>query len=127
MDLKEYSGNSLSFLGDAVYTLRVREYFLKEGYQSPGKLQILCNRMNSAKGQTETWFRLKEASFFTEKEEEIFKRGRNAIRHIPKNGDLMTYETASGLEAVCGNLYLTDRERLEAFFEAVFRGEENDE
>ena len=83
--------------------------------------------MNSAKGQTETWFRLKEASFFTEKEEEIFKRGRNAIRHIPKNGDLMTYETASGLEAVCGYLYLTDRERLEAFFEAVFRGEENDE
>ena len=126
MDLKEYSGTSLSFLGDAVYTLRVREHFLNKGYRVPGKLQTLCNRLNCAKGQSDTWFRLKEASFFTEDEEEIFKRGRNAIRHIPKNGDLLTYETASGLEAVCGYLYLTDKDRLEEFFRAVFEGE-NDE
>ena len=123
MDLKELTGNSLSFLGDAVYTLRVREHFLELGYHSPGKMQSLCNRFNSAKGQTDVWFRLREVSFFTEEEEEIFKRGRNAIRHIPKNGDLVTYETASGLEAVCGYLYLTDKKRLKDFFEAVFEGD----
>ena len=53
---------------------------------------------------------------------DAYRRGRNHINHIPKNGDLQTYECASGLEAVCGYLYLTDPERLNVFFEEVFRG-----
>ena len=122
MDLKEYSGNSLSFIGDAVFTLHVREYFVDRHYQSPSKLQRLCNGYNSAKGQTKIFYRLKEEGFFTEEELEVFKRGRNNIGHIPKNGDRATYECASGLEAVCGYLYLTDKERLDAFFEIVFEG-----
>ena len=59
---------------------------------------------------------------FTEKELEIFKRGRNHITHIPKNGDLLSYQTASGLEAICGYLYLCDKERLEALFKEIFAG-----
>ena len=66
--------------------------------------------------------KLRYDSFFTEEELEVFKRGRNNIGHIPKNGDRATYECASGLEAVCGYLYLTDKERLDAFFEKVFEG-----
>ena len=122
MDIKEYSGNSLAFIGDAVYTLHVREFFLSNHYQSAKSLQKLCNGYNSAKGQYKTFNRLKDQGFFTEKELEIFKRGRNNISHIPKNGDLLTYETASGLEAICGYLYLTDKERLESFFDKVFEG-----
>ena len=68
MDLKEYSGNSLSFIGDAVFTLHVREYFVDRHYQSPSKLQRLCNGYNSAKGQTKIFYRLKEEGFFTEEE-----------------------------------------------------------
>lgn len=122
MDIKEYSGNSLSFIGDAVYTLRVREYFVNNKYQSPKSLQKLCNNYNCAKGQYKTFMRLKDEEFFNEKELEVFKRGRNNISHIPKNGDLLTYETASGIEAICGYLYLTDKERLNLFFEKVFEG-----
>ena len=66
--------------------------------------------------------RLNDSNFFTEAELEAYKRGRNHISHIPKNGDLKTYECASGLEAVCGYLYLTDKERLEEFFIEVFKG-----
>ena len=29
MDIKEISSNSLSFIGDAVFTLKVREYFIE--------------------------------------------------------------------------------------------------
>jgi ribonuclease-3 family protein len=65
---------------------------------------------------------LKEEGFFKEEELEAYKRGRNHISHIPKNGDLSTYECASGLEAICGYLYLTDKERLKLFFEKVFEG-----
>ena len=122
MDIKEYSGNSLAFIGDAVYTLRVREYFISHHYQSNRSLQKLCNGYNSARGQFNTYNRLKADGFFNELEEEVFKRGRNNISHIPKNGDLLTYETASGLEAICGYLYLTDKERLEEFFNKVFEG-----
>ena len=122
MDIKEYSGNSLSFIGDAVFTLRVREYFITGHYQSSKSLQRLCNGYNSAKGQTKVFRRLEAEGFFTEEELDAYKRGRNHISHIPKNCDLQTYECASGLEAICGYLYLNDRKRLEEFFTKVFEG-----
>ena len=122
MDIKEVSSNSLSFIGDAVYTLKVREFFIEHKYQSSKDLQWLCNRYNSARGQARTYERLVNEDFFNEEEKRIFKRGRNHITHIPKNGDLRSYETASGLEAVVGWLYLTDKERLEELFTEIFKG-----
>ncbi len=122
MDLKQVSGNSLSFIGDAVFTLRVRQFFIENGYQSSKSLQSLCNGYNSAKGQTKVFERLKKDNFFSEAELDAYKRGRNHISHIPKNGDLRTYECASGLEAICGFLYLSDPKRLDEFFAKVFEG-----
>lgn len=127
MDIKEVSANSLSFIGDAVFTLKVREYFVSNKYQSSKSLQVLCNGYNSAKGQTKVFNRLKDSDFFSEEELEVYKRGRNHISHIPKNGDRLTYECATGLEAVCGYLYLTDKKRLEDFFNEVFKGGINNE
>ena len=127
MDIKEVSANSLSFIGDAVFTLRVREYFVMNKYQSSKSLQKLCNNYNCAKGQTKVFNRLNDAGFFNEDELDAYKRGRNHISHIPKNGDRLTYECASGLEAICGYLYLTDKSRLELFFEEVFKGGINNE
>ena len=123
MDIKEVSSNSLSFLGDAVYTLHVREHFINRGYQSSGTLQLKCNEYNSARGQMKAYEKLKRKGFLNESDSEAFKRGRNHITHIPKNGDLLSYETASGLEALCGYLYLTDKGRLEEMFECIFEGE----
>ena len=122
MDIKNISSNSLSFIGDAVFTLRVREYFVAHNYQSSKSLQKLCNSYNSAAGQTKIFSRLKDSNFFSEAELDVYRRGRNHITHIPKNGNRLTYETASGLEAICGYLYLTDKDRLEQFFTEVFKG-----
>lgn len=122
MNIKEMSANSLSFIGDAVFTLRVREFFISNKYQSSKSLQKLCNGYNCAKGQTKVFNRLNESNFFTQDELDVYKRGRNHISHIPKNGDRLTYECASGLEAITGYLYLTDKKRLEVFFEEVFKG-----
>lgn len=127
MDIKEVSSNSLSFIGDAVYTLHVREYFVNSKFQASNKLQYLCNKMNSAKGQMEAFEKLKEKGFFSEEELNAFKRGRNNIRHIPKNGDKHSYEVASGLEAIVGYLYLTDKKRMEELFEEIFFGVNKDE
>ena len=122
MDIRQISGYSFSYIGDAVFTLRVREFFIGKGYQSSRTLQTLCNGYNSAKGQTKVFERLNAKNFFTEAEMDAYRRGRNHINHIPKNGDLQTYECASGLEAICGYLYLSDPERLDVFFEEVFKG-----
>lgn len=127
MDIKEVSANSLSFIGDAVFTLQVRDFFVTNKYQSSKSLQKLCNNYNSAKGQTKVFKRLSDKNFFNETELEIYRRGRNHISHIPKNGDRISYECASGLEAVCGFLYLTDKNRLNELFKEVFKGGINNE
>lgn len=123
MDIKKYSSNSLSFIGDAVYTLHVRQYFIENNFQQSNKLQYLCNSMNSAKGQMKAFEYLKSINFFNEEELNIFKRGRNNIRHIPKNGDKHSYEIASGLEAIVGYLYLKDTKRLNKLFDEIFKGD----
>lgn len=122
MDIKQYSSNSLSFIGDAIYTLHVRQFFVENNYQASKKLQYLCNKYNSCKGQLKAFEYLKEIDFFNEEELNIFKRGRNNIRHIPKSGDKHSYEVASGLEAIVGYLYLTDKKRLEELFKKIFDG-----
>ena len=127
MDIKQISANSLSFIGDAVYTLKVREFFVNNKFQSSKSLQKLCNGYNCAGGQAKTFKRLNDSGFFTDNELEVYKRGRNHISHIPKNGNRLTYETASGLEAICGYLYLTDKKRLNLFFNEVFKGGINNE
>lgn len=122
MDVKELNGTAFAFLGDAVYSLHVREFYIEHGYRQGKVLQKLCNNYVSAKAQTKVFNRLNEQAFFNETELEIFKRGRNSIGHIPKNGNLQTYTVASGLEAIVGYLYLVDKERLELFFEKMFEG-----
>ena len=127
MELKDISSNSLSFIGDAVYTLEVRKHFVFNKYQASNRLQHLCNAYNSANGQTAAFERLNKNGFFTDEELIYFKRGRNHITHIPKNGDRLSYQTASGLEAITGFLYLTDKKRLELMFKEIFKEENEDE
>ena len=56
-----------------------------------------------------------EEGFLTEKEEDIYKRGRNANSHTKaKNTDIVTYRMSTGFEAVMGYLHMTEAiERLE--------------
>lgn len=122
MDIKQISSNSLAFLGDAIYTLKVREYYISHHYQKSSELPKLCNRYVSARGQMAVFNRLAKENFFNDVEIEMFKRGRNHITHIPKNGDLISYQTASGLEAICGYLYLHDQTRLNELFTKIFEG-----
>lgn len=127
MNSNEVSATSLSFIGDAIYSLKVREYYVSCGYMQGKKLQELSKRYVSARGQTKVFNRLLEAHFFNDDDLTIFKRGRNAISHIPKNGDLVSYQIASGVEALCGYYYLFDQERMNLFFDEMFKGGEENE
>ena len=122
MDIRDLSGSCLSYLGDAIFTLKVREFYLEHHYHSPGVLQKMTAKYNSAAGQRKVYERLSEEGFFTEEEKEVFKRGRNDISHVPSSSDRLTYEIASGLEAICGYLYLMDQDRMNRLFHEIFKG-----
>ena len=103
----------LAFVGDAVYSLYVREKLVLGTDFKTGTLQKLSSRQVSARGQSELIERLLPA--LTEEESEIFRRGRNAKKSTrSKHASVGEYNRSTGFEALIGYLYLTGRhERIE--------------
>lgn len=100
---------TLAFLGDAVYSLHVREKLVKNGGGKPADYQRTAAKIVSAKGQSEFLERLE--SELSEEEKEIFRRGRNAKKGTrAKHASVAEYNRSTGFEAVLGFLYLTGRE-----------------
>ena len=105
-DAKQMNPVTLAFVGDAVYSLYVREKYVLSADFSAGTLQKLTCGEVSAPGQNA----LLERVFpqFTEDELAVFKRGRNAKKPThSKSASLAEYNNSTGLEAVFGYLYLT--------------------
>nr|WP_216661463.1 Mini-ribonuclease 3 [Streptococcus suis] len=105
----------MAFEGDAVYSMYVRRHLIFKGLTKPNKLHGEANKYVSAKAQASLISALLEAQLLTEKEEEIYKRGRNTNSHTKaKNADVVTYRMSTGFEAVLGYLHMTEQiERLE--------------
>ena len=106
----------LAFVGDAVYTLLVRERLALSHQYKTGELDRLTAKIVSAHGQSE---RLNEIlPLLTEEEMDIFKRGRNAKKPTKsKNASVGEYVRSTGFEALIGYLYLTGQAlRIEELF-----------
>lgn len=111
MSPNECSGRTLAFLGDAVWSLLVRESLILDGQGKGSTLQKLSIAYVCAKAQAHIYEVLHEEGFFTQEEEEIFRRGRNANGGaVPKNTDVQTYRMSTGFEAVLGALRLENKE-----------------
>lgn len=96
----------LAFVGDAVYTLYVRERLILSGGGRAADFQRAASRVVSAHGQSEFLETLLPR--FTEEEAEVFRRGRNAKKATKsKNASVSEYNRSTGFEAVLGFLYLT--------------------
>lgn len=103
---KQLSPVTLAFVGDAVYSLYVREREVLKCDGKLGELQKHTAAYVSAIGQSEL-LRKVEASF-TPEEEDIFHRGRNAKKSTKaKHASVADYNRSTGFEAVLGYLYLT--------------------
>lgn len=97
---------TLAFIGDAVYSLYVREKLVLSTDFSTGMLQKLTSSEVSAHGQSELLEKI--LPLFTEEENDVFKRGRNAKKATrSKNASVVEYNRSTGFEAVLGYLYLT--------------------
>ena len=100
-----YSPLTLAFLGDAVYSLLVRQMLSFEENKPTGKLHKQSIKYVNAAFQAQMIREL--LPLLNENEEAVFKRGRNAhSAHSPKNQDAADYRYATGLEALYGYLYL---------------------
>lgn len=115
----ELSPLTLAFIGDGVYDLFVREQLVCEANRPVGVLNsekiklVCCTAQSKIAGEL--------LPILTEEEMHIFKRGKNAhAMTVPKNAKRGDYHTATGLEALFGYLYLTDKiERLRELFTVV--------
>ena len=122
-EAKQFSPLTLAFLGDAVYSLLVREMLLKTANRPTNALHKDSIKLVNANCQAEMI--KKVLPLLTEDEEAIFKRGRNAHSgHVPKNQSDADYRYATGLETLYGYLYLIgDFERILYIFN-ISTGEE---
>lgn len=114
----------LAFVGDAVYSLLVRQSLALSSGHKTGELNRLASEVVSAHGQSADAERV--LPLFTEEEAEIYRRGRNAKKLTKsKHATAAEYTRSTGLEAVVGYLYLTGQtDRLETlFFHAGGSGE----
>ena len=96
-DIRSYSPLTLAYIGDGIYELYIRTILIKQG-----------NRLVKAQAQSEMVQVLEP--HFTQEEEAVYKRGRNAKSYTTaKNATTGDYRRATGFEAVMGYLYLTDQ------------------
>ncbi|MDF7638356.1 Mini-ribonuclease 3 [Lactobacillus sp. ESL0791] len=105
------SGQTLAYLGDAVYEVYIRRHLLKGGIVRPQVLQREATHYVSAKAQAALITKLQDEGRLTEEEIAIFHRGRNAKSHTKaKNTSLGTYQISTGFEAVWGYLDLLGKD-----------------
>ena len=96
----------LAFVGDAVYSLFVREKLTFETDFKAGALNTLSVKEVNASAQAE--FVKEIMPLLTEEELGVFKRARNAKKQTKaKHASVAEYNSATGFEAVLGFLYLT--------------------
>ena len=106
----------LAHLGDGVYEVMVRSWLVLHGKAKAKDLPRATVKYVAASAQAERFERIQPR--LTDEEADVFRRGRNTAPHsIPKAASRAQYQTATGLEALFGWLYLQGRtERLNELF-----------
>ncbi len=95
----------LAFIGDAVYSLYVREKLVFYSDHKTGDLNKLATEEVKATSQAK--FITEILPILSEEEENIYKRARNAKKSTKaKNASVAEYNMATGFEAILGYLYL---------------------
>jgi ribonuclease-3 family protein len=109
LSIQQLPPAALAYLGDAVYELYVRRFYL-----------LPPKRLQSYHGQVVAQVRAERQAdhlrsltpSLTEAELSLLKRGRNAATGHPKRVDPSIYQQATSLETLIGYLYLTNPQRL---------------
>ncbi|MGA7934103.1 MAG: ribonuclease III domain-containing protein [Kovacikia sp.] len=96
-------------MGDAVYELYIRRYYLLP----PKRLHTYHQQVVAqVRAESQAIHLRSLMPHLTSTELQVLKRGRNAATGGPRRIDPEVYQQATSLEALVGYLYLTDPERL---------------
>jgi ribonuclease-3 family protein len=112
VDIRTYSPLVLAYIGDGVFDLVIRSVVVGRGNTRANQLHRRTSGIVKAHTQAQIITALEP--HLTDEERDIYRRGRNAKSPtMAKNATMSDYRKATGLEALVGYLYLTDRfERL---------------
>ena len=113
VDIREQSPLSLAFVGDAVYSLLIRQHFVTSKRYNINVLNKMTVKYVSAHGQFMALGLIRE--LLTEEEAAVAKRGQNASKaSVAKNASVAEYRASTGFESLLGYLKLTNQdERIE--------------
>lgn len=119
VDIRSYSPLTLAFLGDCVFEIIIRTVIVERGNRPPNRLHKDKAKIVNAATQARMIEVLEEE--LTEEERSVYHRGRNAKSYTSaKNASITDYRKATGLEALCGYLYLQGQ--MERVLELVDNG-----
>lgn len=110
VDLRETSGVVLAYLGDAVWEIYVRKYWISKGLN----LQNLNKRVKECVNAKRQSVLYKEIlPLLEEKYQQLGNRAKNGnIKTFPKSCSVMEYKEATAFEALIAAFYTDNREDL---------------
>lgn len=113
---------TLAYLGDAVFTLMVREHLVNNTEYKANGLNKIANKIVCAKNQAVIMVEIKPE--LTEEEIDLTLRARNAhTNNKAKNSSYEEYSLATQFEALVGYWYLKqEREKLKNMFKRFVVG-----
>ena len=121
-DIRTYSPLTLAYIGDAIYDLVIRTIVVERGNKSANSLHKKTVSYVNARVQAKMIDALENE--LTQEETAVYHRGRNAKSYTAaKNASVIEYRKATGLEALCGYLYLNGQQErmLYLIHEAITR------
>lgn len=110
------SPSALAYLGDAVYELYLRTYYLSPAKRLQDYHSIVVERVRA---ESQADFLKELEPELTPEEREIVRKGRNAVSHRPRRLAPEIYQQATSLETLIGYLYLYNPQRLNEILEKL--------
>ncbi|WP_445637844.1 Mini-ribonuclease 3 [Nostoc sp. DSM 114161] len=114
--VQEISPSALAYLGDAIYELYVRMFYLLPLQRANTYHSLVVAQVRA---ETQALHLRSLTPHLRDTELEIVRRGRNAATGRPKRLDPEIYQQATSLETLIGYLYLTDYQRLTELLEIL--------
>lgn len=104
INLKETSGVVLAYLGDSVWEMYVREFFILKGYNIRNLNRYVVQSVN-AKTQSRILREIMDE--VDEKYKPLINRSKNGnIKTFPRSCSVTEYREATGFEAYIAALYI---------------------
>lgn len=109
VDIKEQSPLTLAFVGDAVYSLLIRQHLATQKRYTIHTLHYMAVQYVSAKGQFAALKLIED--MLTDEEKTLVKRGQNSSKAtVSKHATPQEYRASTGFECLIGYLQLCGRQ-----------------